>query len=117
MRVVIVGCRGVGIETAKNLALQGVGAITLVDPTPTRIQDTGSNFFLFAEDAKIGTPRSVACAPRLQELNPICAVKVASAVNDELLSQHNALVVTQFRPMSELVALDNLCRNNRVSFF
>jgi molybdopterin/thiamine biosynthesis adenylyltransferase len=29
MKVLIVGMRGVGIETAKNLALQGVGAITV----------------------------------------------------------------------------------------
>jgi len=117
MRVAIVGCRGVGIETAKNLALQGVGAITLVDPTPTAIHDTGVNFFLFEEDAKSGKQRALACAPRLQELNPICVVKVAAAVNEELLGTHNALVLTQFRPLPELIAIDELCRKNRVAFF
>lgn len=29
MKVLVVGMRGVGIETAKNLALQGAGAITV----------------------------------------------------------------------------------------
>jgi ubiquitin-activating enzyme E1 len=29
MKVLIVGMRGIGIETAKNLALQGVGCITV----------------------------------------------------------------------------------------
>lgn len=29
MKVLIFGVRGIGIETAKNLALQGVGAITV----------------------------------------------------------------------------------------
>jgi tRNA A37 threonylcarbamoyladenosine dehydratase len=29
MKVLIVGLRGVGMETAKNLALQGAGAITV----------------------------------------------------------------------------------------
>lgn len=29
MKVLIYGMRGVGVETAKNLALQGVGAITV----------------------------------------------------------------------------------------
>jgi molybdopterin/thiamine biosynthesis adenylyltransferase len=29
MKVLIVGMRGIGIETAKNLALQGAGAITV----------------------------------------------------------------------------------------
>jgi molybdopterin/thiamine biosynthesis adenylyltransferase len=29
MKVLVVGLRGVGMETAKNLALQGAGAITV----------------------------------------------------------------------------------------
>lgn len=29
MKILIVGLRGIGIETAKNLALQGAGAITV----------------------------------------------------------------------------------------
>jgi molybdopterin/thiamine biosynthesis adenylyltransferase len=29
MKVLLFGLRGVGVETAKNLALQGVGAITV----------------------------------------------------------------------------------------
>ena len=58
MRVVVVGCRGVGIETAKNLALQGIGAVTLVDPSPATPQDSGSNFFLFAGDSESGAARA-----------------------------------------------------------
>lgn len=117
MKVLILGCRGIGIETSKNLALQGVGAITLVDQVATQVRDTGSNFFLFEDDAKAGTPRAVACAPRLQELNPICDVQIASALTNELLLAHNALVVTQYKPMSELIALDNFCRENKIAFF
>jgi molybdopterin/thiamine biosynthesis adenylyltransferase len=30
MKILIIGMRGVGIETAKNLALQGVGGITVI---------------------------------------------------------------------------------------
>lgn len=117
MKVIVVGCRGVGIETAKNLALQGVGAITLVDASPTAARDTGCNFFLFDDDAKNGTPRVVASAPRLQELNPMCAVKVADSLTNELICSHNALVITQYKPFPELIALDNYCRENKVSFF
>jgi ubiquitin-activating enzyme E1 len=50
LRVIIVGLRGVGVETAKNLSLQGVGAITLVDPTPVAIHDVGVNFFIHETD-------------------------------------------------------------------
>ena len=38
MRVAVWGLRGVGIEVAKNLTLQGAGGITLIDQTPTTIQ-------------------------------------------------------------------------------
>ena len=50
MKVIIFGLRGVGAETAKNLALQGVGAITLVDNNPVSIQDLGLNFFFTEND-------------------------------------------------------------------
>jgi hypothetical protein len=50
LKVIIVGLRGVGVETAKNLSLQGVGAITLVDPTPVAIHDVGVNFFIHETD-------------------------------------------------------------------
>ena len=117
MKVIIVGCRGVGIETAKNLALQGVGAITLVDSAPTQLKDTGGNFFLFESDAASGMARAAACAPRLQELNPICEVRCEEALSTELIKAHNALVVTQFKPLPELMQLDAFCRENRVGFF
>lgn len=117
MKVLIVGCRGVGIETAKNLALQGVGAITLVDPAATRMQDTGANFFLFESDTAAGTSRAAASASRLQELNPICVVRHEAALSHDLIRAHSALVVTQFKPLPELVELDEFCRENRVGFF
>ena len=65
MRVLIYGLQGLGVEVAKNLALQGVGALTLVDETPTSIQDTGLNFFLQAGD--VGRRRSECVLPRLLE--------------------------------------------------
>ncbi len=117
MRVLIVGCRGTGIEIAKNLALQGAGGITLVDPVPAQTPDLGGNFFLFPEDVANGVPRAFACASRLQELNPICQVSVDDALTDNLITSHSALVVTQGTDLSELTRMDELCRNNGVSFF
>jgi molybdopterin/thiamine biosynthesis adenylyltransferase len=38
MKVLIVGLRGIGIETAKNLALQGAGAITVGSRDPQIFQ-------------------------------------------------------------------------------
>ena len=116
MKVLIAGCRGVGIEVAKNLALQGTGAITLVDPHPAELKDLGCNFFLFEDDARKGVARAVACGPRLQELNPICEVRVAPALTDELLLAHTAVVITQAMPLAELLRIDALCAANGVSF-
>jgi ubiquitin-activating enzyme E1 len=116
MRVLLVGCRGTGIEVAKNLALQGAGAITLCDAEVTQTKDLGSNFFLFAEDVQKGVERASACAPRLKELNPICEIKVADTLTDELITSHSAVVITQFKSLDELTRINELCRSNGVSF-
>ena len=117
MRVLVYGLRGVGIETCKNLALQGAGAITLVDSETAQMKDTGCNFFIFEDDVKQKNMRADACAPRLRELNPICEVNVASALTDDLIKSHSAVVITQFLPLPELVRIDKFCSENGVSFF
>lgn len=115
MKVLIVGLRGVGIETAKNLSLQGVGAITIIDSTPTKVQDTGLNFFL--TNADVGNARSHSLLHRLHELNPICHVKAAPELTDAIILEHTALIITEPKPLTELVRLNNLCRASAISFF
>eukprot|EP00937_MAST-01D_sp_MAST-1D-sp2_P003962 g3962.t1 len=118
MHVLIVGVRGVGVETAKNLVLQGVGGITLCDAAPTAARDVGSNFFLTLEDAASGVPRAEAVAPRLQELNPLCAIGTEGALSEDVVKRHAALVITdKAMPRSELVRWDEFCRTHRISFF
>ena len=46
MNVLIVGLRGLGVETAKNLILSGPKSVTLYDPTPVTWGDLSSNFCL-----------------------------------------------------------------------
>lgn len=72
--VLIVGCRGLGVEIAKNIALAGVKSLSLFDPTPVAIADLSSQFFLKAED--VGKPRDQVTAPRVAELNAYTPVKV-----------------------------------------
>ena len=38
MRALVVGCSGVAVEIVKNLVLQGLGAVTLIDSKPAKIQ-------------------------------------------------------------------------------
>ena len=45
MDVLIIGLRGLGVETAKNIILAGPHSVTIYDPEITKIQDLGNNFF------------------------------------------------------------------------
>jgi ubiquitin-activating enzyme E1 len=115
MKVLIYGMRGIGVETAKNLALQGVGAMTIVDPVVTSRKDIGCNFFLRESD--VGKPRANVVAPQLKELNPICVVVTSESMDESLLSRHSAVVITQPLPLAELLKIDEYCRSRRISFF
>lgn len=43
LKVLIVGLKGVGIETAKNLILAGPAAVSVYDPEPATVQDLATN--------------------------------------------------------------------------
>lgn len=60
MRVLIVGMRGLGVETAKNLILAGPQSVDIFDDEVTAVEDLGANFYLRQEH--VGTTRrDVAC--------------------------------------------------------
>lgn len=46
MKVLIIGQRGLGVETAKNLILAGPHTVHVYDPTTVTINDLGANFYL-----------------------------------------------------------------------
>ena len=50
MNILIIGMRGLGVETAKNIILSGPNQVDIFDPSLTTIKDLGSNFFLTEED-------------------------------------------------------------------
>ena len=52
LKVFIYGLRGIGIETAKNIVLNGCQEVSIYDPTIVKINDLGSNFFLSEEDVE-----------------------------------------------------------------
>jgi ubiquitin-activating enzyme E1 len=69
MNVLIVGMRGLGVETAKNLCLAGPKSVTIYDPTVVSIADRGSNFYIKQEHVGT-TTRAEASVTQLRELNP-----------------------------------------------
>ena len=74
LNVLVLGCRGAGIETAKNVVLLGPNSVCVWDPKPTRLQDLGCNFYLRKEHVHSRTQRANACEKELVELNPFCKV-------------------------------------------
>eukprot|EP00698_Gefionella_okellyi_P019655 TRINITY_DN6056_c0_g1_i1.p1 TRINITY_DN6056_c0_g1~~TRINITY_DN6056_c0_g1_i1.p1 ORF type:complete len:1024 (-),score=266.31 TRINITY_DN6056_c0_g1_i1:669-3740(-) len=71
--VLVSGMSGVGVEIAKNIALAGVGTLTVQDTEVAQIIDQGSQYYISAED--IGKNRAEVSARKLSELNPYTNVK------------------------------------------
>eukprot|EP00448_Togula_jolla_P023889 CAMPEP_0170591992 /NCGR_PEP_ID=MMETSP0224-20130122/12696_1 /TAXON_ID=285029 /ORGANISM="Togula jolla, Strain CCCM 725" /LENGTH=1235 /DNA_ID=CAMNT_0010915887 /DNA_START=54 /DNA_END=3762 /DNA_ORIENTATION=- len=126
LNVLIVGCRGVGIETAKNLILSNVGSVTVWDPTPTAVEDLGANFYLGTES--IGKPRASACLGQLKSLNPYCKVELLDAAEEDIqrcLAETNVLstgkpysviVITEILKRPVLFALSAEARSKNIAF-
>jgi ubiquitin-activating enzyme E1 len=62
LRVLIIGMRGLGVETAKNLILAGPKSVTIYDPTPVSLNDLSANFYIAEADVGSKT-RAEASAP------------------------------------------------------
>ena len=69
MKVLIVGMRGLGVETAKNLILAGPQSVHLHDSNLASTSDRGSNFYINENDVGTKT-RAEASLAQLKELNP-----------------------------------------------
>lgn len=126
LNVLIVGMRGTGVETAKNLILSNVGGVVCWDNEPTRINDLGANFYLTESHAGAGTPRAEASLPQLKSLNPYCTVERHSGdLSDEYITSSNvegtgkpfaAVVVTQLLPKAELFRINQTARGHGIAF-
>lgn len=115
MRVLVVGLKGVGVEAAKNLALAGPKAITLVDNDAVETRHLGANFFLKPGDVGSGVSVAEAVMPRLKELNKAVMLDVQPAVTDDLLKEVDAVVVTQGNK-ADLVRWNEVARTNGTAF-
>jgi ubiquitin-activating enzyme E1 len=111
LTVLIIGLRGVGVETAKNLILTGPKQVTLMDDNACLIADVGSNFFLTEAHVAQGVSRSAACVKALAELNPYCTVDAhTGAMSDDFIQSFGAVVVTVMLPKNDLIRINELCR-------
>uniref|UniRef100_A0A7S4NBG5 THIF-type NAD/FAD binding fold domain-containing protein n=1 Tax=Odontella aurita TaxID=265563 RepID=A0A7S4NBG5_9STRA len=128
LNVLILGCAGAGVETAKNLILSNVGAVAIWDRTTCTMADLGTNFYLSAEDVKDGKSRVDGSLPDLKTLNPFCRVDALTdceeITDDVLLNKdvlgtgrpYAAVVVTDLLPKSTLYRINETARANGIAF-
>jgi len=114
LKALIVGLKGVGIETAKNLTLAGPGRVSLHDNAPTTMEDLGSNFFL--TESEVGQGRAEVCAPKLQELNSMVSVRcVGGELSEEVVGDHDVVVMT-LGNIEELKRWSTFCHERGIAF-
>jgi ubiquitin-activating enzyme E1 len=116
LKVLIVGCRGLGVECAKNLILAGPASVALYDPTIVSINDLGANFYL--KESHVGkVSRAHASFDQLQELNPYVKVSVIETLTVEEHANYNVVCYTEnFNNISHLFGVNAFCRANKVGF-
>lgn len=116
MKVLIVGCRGLGVECAKNLILAGPAIVDLYDPTTVCINDLGSNFY--AREQDIGqVSRAQASVGQLRDLNPYVKVNVVDTLSLEDHKRYNVVCYTEnLKSIAHLTEVNDFCHQNGVGF-
>ena len=124
LKVFIYGLRGVGIEVAKNIILNGCEEVSIYDPNIVKINDLGSNFYLSEED--VGKKRrDEACIKKLAELNPYITISKLNIEERpdikeyivqfcEKIKKFNVVVITELQTMFFIAQIDSFCRNNNI---
>ena len=115
MKILIVGLRGLGVETAKNTILAGPNEVQLYDPELVTINDLGANFYLNEED--VGKKRrDEASISQLAELNPYVHVSLMKGTILENITKFNVIVITEIMKKETLIEIDDICRKNKIAF-
>ena len=117
MNILIVGLRGLGVETAKNLILAGPKRVDIYDPTTTEIRDLAGNFYL-TEDHVGKTSRAEGSLAKLKELNNYVKVDVVSGdLTEKECSNYDVVVFTElFHSTEELFKINEALRTQKKGF-
>jgi len=116
MKVLIVGLRGLGVETAKNLILAGPRSVTLYDPTLVSWGDLSSNFYT-REDHVGKVSRASASFDKLQELNPYVKVNVVDKLSLDDHLQFNVVCYTEiFENIDKVMEVNDFVRTKNIGF-
>ena len=121
LKVFIYGLRGLGIEVAKNIILNGCEEVSIYDSNIVKINDLGSNFYLSEKD--VGKKRrDEACLHKLSELNHYVKTSILDLeqkpdINQfidhfcDKIKKFDVVVITELQTMYFISKLDLFCRN------
>ena len=115
MRILIIGLKGLGIETAKNIILAGPKEVSISDKNICKINDLGSNFYLNENDVERNSLEK-ACIKKLKELNPYVNVNIYNGSSTKDMQKYNIIIITELMRLEELYDIDNFCRQNKKFF-
>ena len=121
LKVFIYGLRGLGIEVAKNIILNGCKEVSIYDSNIVKINDLGSNFYLTEKD--VGKKRrDEACLQKLSQLNQYVKTSILDLeqkqdINEfiehfcQKIKKFDVVVITELQTMYFISKLDIFCRN------
>ena len=115
LKILIIGLRGLGIETAKNIILSGPKEVSISDKNKCKISDLGSNFYLNEEDVNKNT-REVSCINKLKALNPYVNVNIYKGLSIADMKRFNIIIITEIMKLEELYEINELCRKYSIYF-
>ncbi|CAD6991228.1 SUMO-activating enzyme subunit 1 [Ceratitis capitata] len=117
-KILVSGLNGIGAEVTKNIILSGVNSVKLQDEKIVTEEDFCAQFLV--PRAAIGQNRAEASIDRARALNPMVEI----SADTESLAGKNAdyfekfdVVVLIGASNSELLRVDNICREKNVKFF
>ncbi|THX16481.1 hypothetical protein D6D13_01361 [Aureobasidium pullulans] len=109
--ILLISVKALGTEIAKNLILNGIGSLTIVDSEQVTEDDLGAQYFVREED--VGRNRAEAASERLQELNPRVAVRTDSSnilTKDQTYYAPFQLVIACDQNLETMATINAACR-------
>ena len=118
LKVLIIGCRGLGVEIAKNLILAGPASVTLYDPHLVTWGDLSANFYCRPEHVGQLT-RAEASILKLPELNPYVRVNIINTLAIEDLAHYSLVCDTQTingESFESTLEANEFCRDRNIGY-
>ena len=117
LKVLILGMRGLGVETTKNILLTGIKEINIFDAEKCSINDLGANYFINENDVINGKRRDEASLEGLRKLNSYVNLSIMEGEDIFLnLNKYNVIIITEMIEENILINLNEECRKNHIGF-